>query len=108
MDRQKLFLVVALIAIAMIFAIALVLHNLPRHDALVSIEMAVLRSQSGFFCLKDMLIYAPNGLEVYGRPPEALRECSPSPQPIAGSERGVNFLLRPVEMKGWTWRPQSP
>lgn len=97
-------MMIAILGILAIVAMALAFALYPRGQPLTLVEYSVLRSSTNFFCLGDTLIYAPNGLEVFGVPPKALHECTPSLNPIGGSEAGANFLLRPLQ--GWNWSPQ--
>ena len=58
----------------------------------------------GFYCLGDTLIWAPNGLLVYGTVPESLQPCRPSANPLAGSWKGKNYVIE--TQGGWIWNPR--
>lgn len=86
-----------------LFSVAWMTLRQDRDFVMLSVDYTVLHSQTGFFCLGHALIYAPDGLEVFGSRPDGLHECSPDQSPLAGSWRGRNFLIRPI--KGWHWEP---
>lgn len=84
----------------------LLLFFFPKKDILVPVDLQTLRSSTGFFCLGEVLISAPDGLEVYGSVPRGLRECSPRPQPLAGASPEGNYVLNP--RGGWIYLPSPP
>lgn len=89
-----------------LLVVGLVLFLFPKKEVLVPVDLHLLRSSTGFFCLGEVLISAPDGLEVYGSVPQALRECSPRAQPLAGASPEGNYVLNP--RGGWIYLPAPP